>query len=114
MSDHSHDHGHDHTPRKITTLELIRLWLEKKVGVTNKQPAAHPHRAAPAEPTHNGINTIAIVMDGVVQEVIRAENRMTALMLSGPEFVLVSAGTKRPTIGWEYINGEFKDPNEEN
>jgi hypothetical protein len=48
-----------------------------------------------------------------VQEVIRAENRMTALMLSEPEFVLVPKGTKSPTIGWYYKDGEFTNPNEE-
>lgn len=117
--DHSHDHGHDHShghnhePKKITTLELIRMWLQKKIGVTVKQPASHSHEEAPAAPTHGQVNTIAIVLDGLVQEVIRAENRMTALMLSEPEFVLVPIGTKKPGIGWYYKDGEFTDPNEE-
>ena len=120
MTDHNHDHDHDHNhdhshePQKITTMGLIRIWLEKKIGITNKQPASHKHDAAPTPPAHGQINTIAIVMDGIVQEVIRAENRMTALILSDPEFVLVSTGTKKPSIGWYYKDGEFIDPNEEN
>lgn len=110
---HGHDHGHSHEPKKITTLELIRMWLQKKIGVTAKQPAAHVHADAPAAPAHGQINTIAIVLDGVVQEVIRAENRMTALVLSEPEFILVPTGVKKPTVGWYYKDGEFKSPNEE-
>lgn len=110
---HDHSHGHNHEPKKITTLELLRIWLQKKIGVTTKQPAAHSHEAAPAAPSHGQINTIAIVLDGLVQEVIRAENRMTALMLSEPEFVLVSAEAKKPKVGWYYKDGEFVNPNEE-
>ena len=112
MTDHNHDHSHE--VKNITTLELIRMWLQKKIGVTTKQPAVHVHESSPTPPAHGQINTLAIVMDGVVQEVIRAENRMTALMLSEPEFVLVPTGTKSPTIGWYYKDGEFTNPNEEN
>jgi hypothetical protein len=91
MTDHNHghDHDHNHEVKKVTTLELLRMWLQKKIGVTTKQPAVHVHESGPTPPVHGQINTLAIVMDGVVQEVIRAENRMTALMLSEPEFVLV-------------------------
>lgn len=122
--DHPHDHGHshgggehshDHDPIVITTRELIRNWLQKKVGVTTKRPATHTHAtAAPAMPSHGQINTIAIVLDGVVQEVIRAENRMAALLLSEPHFVLVKDTDKKPTLNWIYNNGKFTDPDEEN
>jgi hypothetical protein len=115
MTDHNHghDHDHNHEVKKVTTLELLRMWLQKKIGVTTKQPAVHVHESGPTPPVHGQINTLAIVMDGVVQEVIRAENRMTALMLSEPEFVLVPTGTKAPTIGWYYKDGEFTNPHEE-
>lgn len=105
-------HEHNHEPQVLTTRQLIRLWLEKKVGVVNKQPSQHSHNDAPPAPSHGNINTIAIVLDGEVQEVIRAENRMTALMLSGPEFILVNKTDKQPRIGWKYENGEFKHPDE--
>lgn len=109
MSDHNHDHNHN----VLSTGQLLKMWLQKKVGTTKKQPAVHDHKAAPAAPAHGQVNTIAIVLDGEVQEVIRAEHRLTALMLSDPEFILVKTGTPKPTIGWKYIDGEFKDPYEE-
>ena len=118
--DHGHDHGggehsHDHDPIVITTRELLRNWLQKKLGVTPKRAPSHTHAAAtPAMPSHGQINTIAIVLDGVVQEVIRAENRMAALLLSHPQFVLVKDTDKKPTLNWIYNDEGFKDPDEEN
>lgn len=109
------EHSHNHDPIVLTTRELIRRWLEKKIGITEKRAATHSHAAvAPSEPSHGQIHTIAIVLDGVVQEVIRTENRMAALMLSNPQFILVKPGEKKPTLNWIYNNGVFTDPDEEN
>jgi hypothetical protein len=58
------------------------------------------------------IGVIAIVLDGEVQEVIRAQDRMAALFLSNPEFVEIPEELKpKPTIGWKYENYEFVNPN---
>lgn len=108
----SHDHGHDHEVKVLTLKEVLTQWLNKKLGVVAKVPvqggAGHAH--APSVPADVTINTIAVVLDGQVQEVIRAENRMTALLLSSPEFVVVDGISPTPTIGWEYSNGEFFSP----
>lgn len=108
------EHTHNHDARVLTLREVIAMWLNKKLGITTKQPVSHTHDSAPAMPQHGQVRTIAIVLDGEVQEVIRAENRMTALMLSNPEFVLVPDDIQKPTLGWKYENGVFKNPNEEN
>ena len=63
-------------------------------------------------PRDISIGVIAIVLDGEVQEVIRAQDRMAALFLSNPEFVEIPEDLKpKPTIGWKYENYEFIDPN---
>ena len=108
------DHDHIHETKVMTTRELLKTWLQKKVGVTTKQPVAHEHAGPPPTPVNKEINTIAVVLDGEVQEVIRAENRLTALFLSEPEFILVTDLENRPTLGWKYVDGVFKNPNEEN
>ena len=64
--------------------------------------------AIPPTPQNVSIATIAIVLDGEVQEVIRAQDRLAALFLSSPEFVEVEEGLEvKPTIGWKYADGVF-------
>lgn len=116
--EHDHDHGHDHSNQgsldeliKISTLTLIKIWLSKKIGFTTKEPVDENNPLAPVNPPAGiEINTIAIVLDGEVQEVIRTQNRMAALMLSEPKFVDISALPTKPTIGWLYDGKTFRKP----
>lgn len=66
----------------------------------------------PSAPLGADITTIAIVLDNEVQEVIRSEGRLTALLLSEPKFVEIETeeNSPRPTIGWRYENNKFKPP----
>jgi hypothetical protein len=57
------------------------------------------------------INYIAIVLDGRVEEIIRAQNRLAALLLSNPTFVEFDPNEVYPKIGiTEYRDEEFVDP----
>jgi hypothetical protein len=81
---------------------VLRKLKKKKVEVL---PAPAPSNNQP-----NGVQvaTIAIVLDGEVQEVIRAQDRMAALFLSEPSFVEIPDDLEvKPTIGWKYKDGEF-------
>lgn len=55
------------------------------------------------------IYSIAIVLDGKVQDVIRAETRLAAMLLSDPMLINVTDNEHIPHIGWEFIEdtGEF-------
>lgn len=64
----------------------------------------------PPAPLNSDITTIAIVLDNEVQEVVRAEGRLTALLLSEPQFIEVDEDAPRPTIGWIYEDNKFKPP----
>lgn len=64
----------------------------------------------PSEPSGFDITTIAIVLDDEVQEVIKAQGRLAALLLSEPKFIEVEPDTPRPTIGWRYEDNKFKAP----
>lgn len=57
------------------------------------------------------VNHIAIVLNGQVEEILRAQNRLAALLLSNPTFVSFDPKEVYPRIGLtKYINGEFKNP----
>jgi hypothetical protein len=63
----------------------------------------------------SGIYTIAIVLDGKVQDLLKAEIKLAAMLLSDPILVDVSKESHHPHIGWEYNEetGEFNDPNKD-
>lgn len=73
----------------MSTLELVREFLLSKIPVKkNKNPYNQSSPIVPPPPPENiSINHIAIILDGRVEEVIRCENRLAALLLSNPKFV---------------------------
>jgi hypothetical protein len=54
------------------------------------------------------VNHIAVVLDNEVQEIIRAQNRLAALLLSEPKFIEFNPEEVRPEIGWNYLDGKFQ------
>jgi hypothetical protein len=109
MSDHNHGEA-----RALTLREIVRRWANAKFNrysKENKQPLVSP-TAAPMAPMGIEINSLAVVLDGRVEEVLRAQNRLAALFLSGPEFVQFDPEVEQPTIGWLYENGVFSNPND--
>jgi hypothetical protein len=53
------------------------------------------------------MNHLAIVLDGEVQEIMRAQNRLAALLLSEPKFVEYDPSEFQIEIGWLYDGKEF-------
>lgn len=110
--DHSHDHDHNHNDnhkdgiRKINTKELISKIISDKRKYKNK--ISLESNAIPPSPPRSKINHLAIILDNEVQEVMRAENRLAALLLSNPTFVEFNPEEIRPEIGWTYTNGKFE------
>lgn len=94
----------------LTTMEMIRAYINKfknrKIPV--KLPAASNQPFE--QPQNISINHIAVVLDGKVEEVIRAENRLAALFLSEPKFIEFDPNKIRPTIGWTYNGENFEEP----
>lgn len=96
-------HNHNITLRHV----LIRYLQSKIKFVAAKEPTADPR--ADILPMSN-VTHIAIVLDGRVEDVIRTEDRMAALLLSEPEFVEFDPQQVYPIIGTsEYVDGEFKN-----
>ncbi len=95
---------------KLSTWDLVKMGIHKLVGTKIKLPAVMD---IPSPPPPVKINHIAIVLDGRVEEVIHTENRMAALLLSGPEFIEFENMTAPPTIGWTWNGSEFTAPDHE-
>lgn len=101
--DHAHE-GHQHKP--MSTWQ----YLKNKIG--KKKPEIEDFRtySPPPPPTDVMVATLAVVLDGEVQEVLRAQDRLAALLMSNPEFIDVSDELLTPTIGWSYVDGKFHAP----
>jgi hypothetical protein len=87
----------------LSTWDLIKLKFKKekinKVSVANN--------SVPRPPNGSKINHIAIVLDDEVQEIMRAENRFTALLLSQPRFIEFDPESESVHIGDSVIDGKI-------
>lgn len=88
----------------------------KKIKKQKRSPIAEGFREP--TPMHGDINiySIAIVLDNEVQDVIRAEARLAAMLLSDPILVDITDLENKPGIGIKYNpeNGKFGKGHEEN
>ena len=88
----------------LSTWDIIKSKLKK--------PKIHKQSLAeiivPPEPFGVNINSIAIILDDEVQEVIRTEDRLAALLLSSPTFVqFFPEKDQFVRIGTKYVEEEF-------
>lgn len=98
---------HIHT---LTLREIIAQYLQSRLPV-RKQPVQDDNVSIMPS---GKVNHIAIILDGRVEDVIRAQNRMTALLLSEPQFVEFDPKTTYPILGvTEYVDGKFVNPGQE-
>lgn len=96
--------SHSHT--NITTLDLIKRYIESKLP-KRKEKVENPNISLLPSGGEN-INHIAVILDGKVEDVIRTQNRMAALLLSEPLFVEFDPRVNYPQIGvTEYKDGVF-------
>jgi hypothetical protein len=95
---------------QLTTMDLFRQYLMARIPKP-KVSASQPIEPPQNPPSGISINHIAIVLDGRVEDVIRCQNRLAALLLSSPDFIEFDPESVRPVVGvTEYVGGEFKNP----
>lgn len=93
---------------EMSLLDLLKQFIisklpKQKTKVSEQQIS--PELKLPSEE----ITYIAIVLDGVVEDVMRAQSRLAALLLSNPEFVEFNPEKEKPQIGeTKYSNGIFE------
>ena len=92
---------------EMTTLELIKSLIISKLP-RGKQKLVNEQEKANNPPQDTPINYIAVILDENVEEVLRCENRLAALLLSDPTFVEFDPKTNYPKVGLtKYVNGNF-------
>lgn len=97
-----------HKHNTISTVDLIKRYLDAKLPVRVRKQSATDQNISLLNNSTGTINHIAVVLDGRVEEVVRAQNRMTALLLSNPAFVEFDPKEVYPIIGvTEYVDGKF-------
>lgn len=101
--------GHDHSGHKVTTLDLVREYLRLKINKMNpiKRPLTNNNISMIDSLPKEQVNHIAIVLDGKVQEILRAQNRLAALLLSEPEFVNFDPAKTKVELDYLYSDGKF-------
>ncbi len=91
----------------LTTGELIKMALARILKLQEKESVIDPEieilRVRP-NPVNVDVHHLAIVLDGKVQEVMRADSRLSAMLLSTPKFVEFDPKVNPLTIGEDYPN----------
>ena len=93
---------------ELSTLDLIRKFLISRIPVAKNKLDNKSLFEPPPPPPSEEIAFLAIVLDGVVEDVMRAHPRLAALLLSEPKFVEFDPEKDRPQIGLtKYSDGSF-------
>lgn len=90
----------------MSTFDLLRKVFKKEDMFKNKKSLSSNRNSPP--PPNSVINHLAVILDGEVQEILRAENRLAALFLSNPEFVEFDPEDIQVDIGWKYEDETFQ------
>lgn len=95
---------------QMTTWELLGAYLISKLP-RGKEKLVKEQEKFNEPPQNISINHIAVILDGNVEEVLRCENRLAALLLSNPEFVDFDPEENYPRVGLtKYVEGRFVNP----
>lgn len=98
---------------EMSTLELFRAYIISKLP-KGKQKLSRQQSRLNEPPKNVSINHIAIVLDGIVEEVFRCENRLAALLLSEPTFIEFDPEKEYPVISLtRYEDGSFNTPSQQ-
>lgn len=102
---------------QLTTSQVLRLWLidklilgkngteeyAKLVEKSGKQHSAHNNPT----PENKEIFYLAVVIDGEVFEVMRAEKNLADILISNPEFIIFDPNKDEVKIGMDYKDSKF-------
>lgn len=92
--------------QQASLITLLKHYLASKIPSKKKSIATD--NAANKQPTDIEITHIAVILDDTVQEVLRAQNRLAALLLSDPTFVEFDPKVGYPKIGQTRVyNGKI-------
>lgn len=83
--------------------------FKKRVKAEKRSPIGDKVNEPQELHNKNNLYSVAFVLDDEVQEVIRAEEKIAAILLSEPTIIDITNLDQKPTIGWKYNSetGEF-------
>lgn len=95
--------------KRITTLDLAKKllldWSERRrIG---KKSAISPNGFTPDMDRMSDISHLAIIVDGEVVDVMRAQARLTSILLAKPEFVRFDPQATQVRAGDKYEDGKI-------
>jgi hypothetical protein len=97
----------DHVHHVITTKELVYRWLDSIIPKKKVSFVDQDAELVRKNPPGMNINYLAIVVDGEVKEVIRAEDDMAAIMLAKPKIIKFDPAIDAVKIGTKFLRGKF-------
>lgn len=93
---------------RLSLLDIIKYRIANGL-VTHKDLPLEPlEPLIRVSPRHIHVYHIAVVLDGEVQEVIRADSKMAALFLSKPEFIEFDPSKESVAIGTVFVDGKLQ------
>jgi hypothetical protein len=104
---------HNTSYEEMTLIDLVRNYFISRMPSQKAKISEGGLDNQPKLP-EGEITYIAIVLDGVVEDVMRAQNRLAALVLSQPQFIEFDPTVDRPQIGeTRFLDGKFQYPTKE-
>jgi hypothetical protein len=85
---------------------IFNLFKKNATGHVPQHVHNHLEHSEPALDKES-IHTIALVIDGQVYDVLRAQDKLADLLLAQPTFVLVTEETSVAKVNYKYIDGRF-------
>jgi hypothetical protein len=101
---------------KVSTWDIVKSYFRSKLPKQKQSSITDDANSAmPDTKLWDSVNHIAIILDDKVEDVIRTQDRMAALLLSQPTFVeyIPDSGDQYPVIGAKHVNGKFVVPENE-
>jgi hypothetical protein len=97
--------SHDH---KVTLRQVLIRYFQSKIKIAPEKEATQDEALNMLQ--RSNVTHVAIVLNGVVQDVIRAQDRMAALLLGQPQFVEFNPNEIYPILGTStYKDGKFEN-----
>jgi hypothetical protein len=95
--------------KRVTTLDLIKMaalsYIERKNA--KKQSAISSSSFMPDMSIMQDISFLAIVVDGEVQDVMRAQPKLTSILMAEPQFIKFDPNQIQVFPGDKYNGSEF-------
>ena len=96
------------TEKQVDFIQLTTLQILKKLVIDKfwKRRDLYINDAPEGIEVHH----LAVILDGKVYEVIRAQDKLADMFLAQPEFVLFDPAVDAVHVGVNYVDGKFSHP----